>query len=119
MFRCISAFAKDRHEGMRQPDLEDSCEEGCGVGEASQPVGDGVALINPAAQLVQPLQQVAGPGAQRLQAGVSLQPGGRHLHSSGAVRLAEMSHACQQYEEPEHRIWPVLPDQPMKVPGCV
>ena len=64
------------------PYLEDSSKEGSGVGEASQPVADGVALVYPALQLVQPLQQVACPGTQGLQTGVRLEPGWWHLHTS-------------------------------------
>ncbi len=60
-------------------DLENCSEEGCWVGEACQPVAGGVALVYPALQLVQALQQVACPGAQGLQARVCLQPCWGHL----------------------------------------
>ena len=61
-------------------DLENCSEEGCWVGEACQPVAGGVALVYPPLQLVQPLQQVARPRAQSLQARVCLQPGWGHLN---------------------------------------
>ena len=63
-------------------DLQHSSEEGSGVGEAGQPVAGGVALVYPPPQLVQAQQQVPGPGAQGLQAGVGLQPRWGHLHTS-------------------------------------
>lgn len=84
-------------------DLQDSGEEGSGVGEARQPVGHRVALLNPAAQLLQALQQVPRPGAQRLQTRICLQPGWRHLHqppsvskhSAGACHAMQMLFACR------------------------
>lgn len=72
--------------------LKHCSEEGSGVGEASQPVANGIALVYPAPQLVQALQQVSRPGAQRLQAGVCLQPCWRHLQQ----QLCDSGHTFDQ-----------------------
>jgi len=86
MYSTVSGMAE-----RRRRDLEDSSEEGSWVGEASQPVAGGVALVYPPPQLVQTLQQVSSPGTQSLQTGVCLQPGWGDLHAATHITHYQLS----------------------------
>lgn len=69
----------DGHAAPARGGLQHRRQEGGGVGEAGQPVQAGVGVLRPLGQLLDAGQQVTGPGAERLQGGVGLQPGGGDL----------------------------------------